>query len=161
MVVGVLRLTLYIHGAASLKDKRQVLRKVTDRLRSRFNVGVAEVGDNDVWQRAVVGIVAVANDHSFINEVLDKCARDAGAIAEIVNREMEIETYSEMYGDAFGQKPDLSEAASGFGLQASGQNGEAASGFGLRASGQKPESSGPPDPDEPSEDWLRDEDFDK
>ena len=38
MVVGVLRLTLYIHGAASLKDKRQVLRKVIERLRSRFNV---------------------------------------------------------------------------------------------------------------------------
>src|SRR6266568_1854249 len=99
MVVGVLRLTLYIHGASSLKDKRQVLRKVTDRLRSRFNVSVAEVGDNDIWQRAVIGIAAVANDHSFVNEVLDKCARDAGAIAEIVNREMEIETYSEMSSD--------------------------------------------------------------
>jgi len=97
MVVGILRLTLYIHGASSLKDKRQVLRKVVDRLRSRFNVSVAEVGDNDIWQRAVVGICAVANDKSFVNEVLDKCARDAGAIAEIVQREMEIETYSEMY----------------------------------------------------------------
>src|SRR5438445_6980873 len=97
MVVGVLRLTLYIPGASSLKDKRQVLRKVLDRLRSRFNVCAAEVGDNDNWQRAVIGICAVANDHSFVNEVLDKCARDAGNIAEIVNREMEIETYSEMY----------------------------------------------------------------
>lgn len=106
MVVGVLRLTLYIHGASSLKDKRQVVRKVTDRLRSRFNVGVAEVGDNDVWQRAVIGIVAVANDHSFVNEVLDKCARDAGNIAEIVNREMEIETWSEMKSD-WSQKPDF------------------------------------------------------
>src|SRR5260221_12257390 len=106
MVVGVLRLTLYIHGASSLKDKRQVLRKVVDRLRSRFNVSVAEVGDQDLWQKAVVGIVAVANDHSFVNEVLDKCARDAGAIAEIVNREMEIETYSEMYGEV-AQKPEL------------------------------------------------------
>ncbi len=99
MVVGILRLTLYIHGASSLKDKRRVLRKVVDRLRSRFNVSVAEVGDNDVWQRAVVGICAVANDKSFVNEVLDKCARDAGAIAEIVQREMEIETYSEMYSE--------------------------------------------------------------
>jgi uncharacterized protein YlxP (DUF503 family) len=106
MVVGVLRLTLYIQGASSLKDKRQVVRKVTDRLRSRFNVGVAEVGDNDIWQRAVIGIVGVANDHSFVNEVLDKCARDAGNIAEIVNREMEIETWSEMKSD-WTQKPDF------------------------------------------------------
>ena len=106
MVVGVLRLTLYIHGASSLKDKRQVLRKVTDRLRSRFNVSVAEVGDNDVWQKAVIGICAVANDHSFVNEVLDKCVRDAGQIAEIINREMEIETYSEMHNDILA-KPEL------------------------------------------------------
>ena len=99
MVVGVLRLTLYIQGASSLKDKRQVVRKVVDRLRSRFNVTVAEVGDNDIWQRAVIGIGAVSNDRSFVNEVLDKCARDAGNIAEILNREMEIETYSEMSPD--------------------------------------------------------------
>jgi len=88
MVVGVLRLTLHIEGAASLKDKRQVVRKVVDRLRSRFNVSVAEVGDNDIWQRARIGISAVANDHSFVNEVLDKCTRDAGSIAEILDREM-------------------------------------------------------------------------
>src|SRR3989449_11671834 len=54
------------------------VRKVVDRLRSRFNVAAAEVGENDVWQRAVIGIAAVANDRSFVNEVLDKCARDAG-----------------------------------------------------------------------------------
>jgi uncharacterized protein YlxP (DUF503 family) len=108
MVVGVLRLTLYIPGASSLKDKRQVLRKVTDRLRSRFNVSVAEVGDNDIWQRAVVGISAVSNDHSFVNEVLDKCVRDTDQIAQIINREMEIETYSEMHADIL-HKPELEE----------------------------------------------------
>src|SRR5690349_3660873 len=128
MVVGILRLTLYIHGASSLKDKRQVVRKVVDRLRSRFNVSVAEVGDNDIWQRAVIGIGAVSNDHAFVNEVLDKCARDAGNIAEIVNREMEIETYSEMSSD-WSQKPDfeahdLTRAGSGQEAQAEGPEGE-------------------------------------
>lgn len=106
MVVGILRLGFYIHGAASLKDKRQVVRKVTDRLRGRFNVSVAEVGDNDIWQRALLGICAVANDRGFVNEVLDKCTRDAGAIAEIVSREMEIETYAEMKDD-WSLKPDI------------------------------------------------------
>ncbi|HYS09734.1 MAG TPA: DUF503 domain-containing protein [Myxococcales bacterium] len=106
MVVGVLRLTLHIEGAASLKDKRQVVRKVVDRLRSRFNVSVAEVGDNDIWQRARIGISAVANDHSFVNEVLDKCTRDAGNIAEILDREMEIETYGQMNAD-WSRKPDF------------------------------------------------------
>jgi uncharacterized protein YlxP (DUF503 family) len=112
MVVGILRLTLYVPGASSLKDKRQVLRKVIDRLRGRFNVSVAEVADNDIWQRAVVGIAAVANDHSFVNEVLDKCARDAGNIAEILNREMEIETYSEMQID-LPMKPGLDAPETG------------------------------------------------
>jgi uncharacterized protein YlxP (DUF503 family) len=106
VVVGVLRLTLYIHGARSLKDKRQVLRKVVDRVRARYNVAVAEVGEQDIWQTAVVGVCAVANDHSFVNEVLDKIVRDAGQIAEVVKREMEIETYSEMKQD-WSQKPEL------------------------------------------------------
>ncbi len=150
MVVGVLRLTLYIHGAASLKDKRQVLRKVVDRLRSRFNVSVAEVGDNDVWQRAVVGIVAVSNDRSFVNGVLDKCARDAGAIAEIVNREMEIETYSEMYGE-IALKPDPGEGTekererTGRGLPGEREGEGVGSGDEGTATAQ--------------EGWLRDEDF--
>jgi uncharacterized protein YlxP (DUF503 family) len=106
VVVGVLRLTLYIHGARSLKDKRQVLRKVVDRVRARYNVAMAEVGDQDIWQTAVVGVCAVANDHSFVNQVLDKIVRDAGQIAEVVKREMEIETYSEMKQD-WAQKPEL------------------------------------------------------
>jgi uncharacterized protein YlxP (DUF503 family) len=106
VVVGVLRITLYVHGASSLKDKRQVLRKVIDRVRARYNVAIAEVGDQDIWQTAVVGVCAVANDHSFVNEVLDKIVRDAGQIAEVVKREMEIETYSEMKQD-WAQKPEL------------------------------------------------------
>jgi uncharacterized protein YlxP (DUF503 family) len=101
MVVGILRLTFVIGGARSLKDKRQALRKMIDRTRARYNVSIAEVGENDVWQRAVVGITAVANDHSFVNEVLDKVVRDLEALgaAELVNREMEIETYSQMSSD--------------------------------------------------------------
>ena len=110
MVVGILRLTFVIGGARSLKDKRQALRKMIDRVRARYNVSIAEVGENDVWQRAVVGITAVANDHSFVNEVLDKVVRDLEAIgaAQLVNREMEIETYSEMHGD-FRDKPLLDD----------------------------------------------------
>ncbi|HXN56210.1 MAG TPA: DUF503 domain-containing protein [Myxococcales bacterium] len=101
MVVGVLRLTLVVPGARSLKDKRQALRRIVDRVRARYNVSIAEVGENDVWQRAVVGITAVANEHAFVNEVLDKVVRDVEglAVAQLVNREMEIETYSEMPGD--------------------------------------------------------------
>ena len=101
MVVGVLRLTLVVHGAHSLKEKRHAVRKIVDRVRARYNVSIAEVGENDVWQRAVLGLSAVANDRSFINEVLDKIVRDVETIgvADIVSREMEIETYSTLHGN--------------------------------------------------------------
>jgi uncharacterized protein YlxP (DUF503 family) len=108
MVVGVLRLTLVVPGARSLKEKRHALRKITDRVRARFNVSIAEVGENDVWQRAVIGVAAVANDRSFVNEVLDKVVRDVQTlgVAEMVSREMEIETYSTLHGDVL-DKPRL------------------------------------------------------
>src|SRR2546422_9907599 len=89
-----------------MKTRGRGVRRLGARRRPRLTVTAAEVGENDVWQRAVIGIAAVANDRSFVNEVLDKCARDGGNIAEILNREMEIETYSEMKGD-WSQKPDF------------------------------------------------------
>jgi uncharacterized protein YlxP (DUF503 family) len=100
MVVGVLRLALVIRGAHSLKEKRHALRRIIDRVRARYNVSIAEVGDNDIWQRALVGVTAVANDRSFVNEVLDKVVRDVEmlGVADLVGREMELETYSEMHG---------------------------------------------------------------
>ena len=56
MVVGTLTITLQVPDSGSLKDKRQVVRSLTARLRQTFNVGVAEVGDQNLWQSAVIGI---------------------------------------------------------------------------------------------------------
>ncbi len=108
MVVGVLRLTLVVHGARSLKEKRHVVRKITGRVRGRYNVSIAEVAENDVWQRAVLGLTTVANDRSFVNEVLDKVVRDVEmlGVADLVSREMEIETYSTLHGNLL-DKPRL------------------------------------------------------
>jgi uncharacterized protein YlxP (DUF503 family) len=99
LVVGVLRLTLHVPAASSLKEKRHALRKIVDRVRSKFNVSCSEVGDSDLWQRASVGVACVSNDHSFVNEQLDKVVQEVEkvAVADILNREMEIETYSEMH----------------------------------------------------------------
>jgi uncharacterized protein len=102
MVVGVLRLSLSIPAAGSLKGKRQVIRKILDRVRGRFDVAAAEVGENDLWQRAQVGIVAVGNDRRFINEVLDKVRGfiDQLYLAPILDQELEILSYGE---DRFGE----------------------------------------------------------
>ncbi|OPZ23576.1 MAG: hypothetical protein BWZ02_03167 [Lentisphaerae bacterium ADurb.BinA184] len=70
MIVGILTLELDIPQAYSLKDKRMVLNRVRDRLRQKFNVAVAEVGENDVWNAATVGVVTVSNEQRHANRML-------------------------------------------------------------------------------------------
>ncbi len=75
MVVGILVVGLYIPQSGSLKGKRRVLQGIKMRIKNKFNVAVAEVGEDgeqDLWQRATLGITAVSNDQRFVNEVLDK-----------------------------------------------------------------------------------------
>ena len=72
MVVGILKITLIIHGNSSLKGKRKVVKSLLDKLRSRFNLAAAEVEDNDLWQRAGLGLALVGNDRRFINSSMDK-----------------------------------------------------------------------------------------
>ncbi|MEE9435599.1 MAG: DUF503 domain-containing protein [Candidatus Adiutricales bacterium] len=72
MVVGILKITLIIPGNSSLKGKRKVVKGLLDKLRSRFNLAAAEVEDNDLWQRAGLGLALVGNDRRFINSSMDK-----------------------------------------------------------------------------------------
>ncbi|MEW6742767.1 MAG: DUF503 domain-containing protein [Planctomycetota bacterium] len=69
--VGILQITLFIRGAHSLKEKRKVVRSVVDRLRSRFNVSIAEVDDHDLWQKATIGMAAVASDSQHVRQRLE------------------------------------------------------------------------------------------
>ena len=77
MVVGIVSMRFVIPGSHSLKDKRRALRGVKDRLRSQFNVSVAEVDAQDVWQTAVLGIAAVGTDRAFVEGLLDQAVRMA------------------------------------------------------------------------------------
>jgi uncharacterized protein YlxP (DUF503 family) len=77
MHVGVLRLTFHIPHAQSLKDKRSVVRKFRDRVRARFDVSIAEVGAQDLHQRAVFGVSVVSGDAAVVDSVLEKVAREA------------------------------------------------------------------------------------
>jgi uncharacterized protein len=72
MIVGLCTVELHIPDGHSLKEKRQVLVSLKDRLRDKFNVSVAEVGEQDLWQKAVLGIACVANEGSYVNKVLDQ-----------------------------------------------------------------------------------------
>jgi uncharacterized protein YlxP (DUF503 family) len=72
MVVGVCHLDLVLPQGSSLKGKRQVIKSLITRIRDKFNVSVSEVGGQDLWQRAHVGISLVGADKRFINSSLDK-----------------------------------------------------------------------------------------
>ncbi len=72
MRIGALHVSFMIFDANSLKQKRQVMRSVKDRLMNTFNVSVAEVGSNDKWQIGELGIATVGNETRFVNSVLSK-----------------------------------------------------------------------------------------
>ena len=92
MFVGVARITLHITDSGSLKSKRQVLRRVTDRVKARFNVSIAEVDDNDLWQKATLALAVVGNDRQHVNEQLDKILHHVEDmyVAPVASREIEI-----------------------------------------------------------------------
>ncbi|MBI2414210.1 MAG: DUF503 domain-containing protein [Deltaproteobacteria bacterium] len=92
MVIGVLRITLLIHESRSLKDKRQVLKSVVEKVKNRFNVSAAEVGGADLWQRAEIGVAVVSNDGAFVNSVMDKVLDfvEGLHLAEVADHDIEI-----------------------------------------------------------------------
>jgi uncharacterized protein YlxP (DUF503 family) len=92
MPVGLLTLELHIPDAQSLKDKRQVLRSLKDKLRREFNVAVAELEHHDTWQRSVVGIVTLSNEEKHVKEVLEKVLDAADGIlgSFLINQAVEI-----------------------------------------------------------------------
>jgi uncharacterized protein YlxP (DUF503 family) len=112
MFVGVLRLTLHLPEPGSLKSKRHLIRSAIDRVRARFNVSVAEVAENDLWQRSVLGVTAVGNDRAFLNEALDKVADFVasmhGGQILVTARDLEIVSYGDAMGE--GETRTLAEA---------------------------------------------------
>lgn len=78
--VGLLTFELRLEHSHSLKDKRQVVKSLKDRLRSRFNVAVAEIGEQEMWQRAVVAAVTVSGDQKAAEETLQRVEDDASGI---------------------------------------------------------------------------------
>jgi uncharacterized protein YlxP (DUF503 family) len=92
MVIGTARLQFRIHECHSLKEKRRVVKSIIARLQNNFNASVAEVGFNDIHQKAEIGVAMVGNDHSVINSKIDKLvdmAEDMG-LADMIDAEIEL-----------------------------------------------------------------------
>lgn len=72
MVVGVLKLSLILAENHSLKEKRGVLKRIQARVSHQFNISVAECGDQDLWQSAVLGFGVVGSSHQVVQATLQK-----------------------------------------------------------------------------------------
>ena len=92
MVIGAARVELHVHGSQSLKAKRGVVRAISQRVRNRFNVAVAEVGGQDTWQLAVLGICTVSGDGQSARRRLEKAIDfiEDLHLAEVIDQEVEI-----------------------------------------------------------------------
>jgi uncharacterized protein YlxP (DUF503 family) len=94
--IAVLTLEIRIEGAQSLKDKRQVLRSLKDKLRSGFNVSVAELEQTDLWQRATIGVAGISSSRDYLSGLMQQVERAASRIAndngaEIIDSFVEID----------------------------------------------------------------------
>ena len=92
MIVGVCTVELFIPEGQSLKSKRQVVSSLKERLRGKFNISIAEVDGQDLWQKAVLGIACVANETGYVNQVLDQVLNQIRSLptVEIVQSRIEM-----------------------------------------------------------------------
>ncbi len=92
MRVGLVELDLILYEVASLKEKRQVVRSLIERLRSRFNISIGEIGNLDMWNKTSIGFSLVGNDPGFINSGISKVLDfiDGDYRLEIIKQDIEI-----------------------------------------------------------------------
>ena len=92
MIVGVAVVELRVHESQSLKEKRGVVRKIVGRLRHRFNLSVAEVGGQDTWQRAVIGLSMAGSDEAVVRRALTRALEfvEEMHLAELLASEIEM-----------------------------------------------------------------------
>ncbi len=82
MVVGILTLEVFFPYSHSLKDKRRILHGFKDRIRNRYNAALAEIGYQDKWQRALIGIATLNSQAGVVEGLLNKILADAGNMEE-------------------------------------------------------------------------------
>ena len=84
MKLGILTVDLYLNQAGTLKEKRMILKSLKDKLRGKFNISITELDHHNKWQRTVLGIAAICNEHAFLN-------RQLSLILEYINKVRSLE----------------------------------------------------------------------
>lgn len=90
--MGIARITFRLHGNQSLKEKRKVVKSLVEKSRHRFNVSVAEVADQNLHQRATIGVAVIGSDGRVLNSILDRIIdyMDSMNLADLIQREVEL-----------------------------------------------------------------------
>jgi len=94
MIVGAALVDLHVHGSQSLKEKRGVVRSISQRVRNRFNLAVAEVGGQGTWQRVQLGLAAAGSDALHVRQVLERALEyiEELHLAEVTGSDVELLT---------------------------------------------------------------------
>ena len=92
MTIGLLRLVIFIHGSNSLKEKRMVLHSLKAKLRDNFNVAVAQIDNEDKWQKSTLAVVGVERDRKNMNSILSNIINfiEKFNSIDLINYEMEL-----------------------------------------------------------------------
>lgn len=92
MIVGLCTVELHFPDSQSLKNKRKILVSLKTRLQNRFNISVAEIDENHLWQKVILGIASVANDTAQVNQTLDRVLNDirANPSLELLRSQIEL-----------------------------------------------------------------------
>ena len=91
MVVGVLQVTLHLEAVQGLKEKRSIVQRLLARIRNRYPVSAAEVGDQELWRSAVLGVAMVSSSEALVAAQLSRIEEEleSSGLAEIVAADVE------------------------------------------------------------------------
>ncbi len=92
MIVGLCTVELHFPDSQSLKSKRKILVSLKTRLQNRFNISVAEIDENHLWQKSILGIASVANETTRVNQTLDHVLNEirANPSLELLRSQIEV-----------------------------------------------------------------------
>ena len=92
MIIGICTCEIYIFNANSLKSKRSVVKSIIEKSKNRFNISIAEVWENDKWQKSIIAFSTISNDQRLVEETIEKVINffDSYSEIEIINIKREI-----------------------------------------------------------------------
>lgn len=83
MIIGICTCEIFIFNANSLKSKRSVVKSIIEKSKNRFNISIAEVGENDKWQKSIIAFSIISNDQKIVEETIEKVINFFDSYSEI------------------------------------------------------------------------------